>query len=128
MITYAYWLLTAVVIIAALFVIGVRLGKWKAALVIAISVWLLATLAYYFWLQQIFVKRYGGRMTISVPAGMQHLGVTWKQDSLWVENYNPATDECVLQELSRGNLLEGKVIIRHCNPYPRRVVNKQQQP
>ena len=57
MITYLYWFLVAVLVIGALFGIGVRLGKWKPALIIAAVIWLVATLAYYFWLEQIFVKR-----------------------------------------------------------------------
>ena len=89
MITYLYWFLVAVLVIGALFGIGVRLGKWKPALIIAAVIWLVATLAYYFWLEQIFVKRFGGTMNIKVPEEQYHIGATWKGDNLWIQNYNP---------------------------------------
>lgn len=116
MITYLYWLLVAALIFAALFGVGVRLGKWKPALILVVLIWLVGTLLYYFWLQQIFVKRLGGTMTIDVPQGQQHLAATWKGDNLWIEDYNPDTNECVFREYSRGNLLEGRVVLKNCNP------------
>ena len=73
-------------------------------------------IAYFFYFQQLFVKRWGGVMRISVPAGQLHIAATWKDDNLWVENYDPATNNCVFTEYSKGNLLEGKVIIKNCNP------------
>ena len=72
--------------------------------------------AYTFYFQQIFVKRWGGVMTISVPEGQRHLAATWKDDNLWVENYDPATNKCIFSEYSKGNLLQGKVTIKDCNP------------
>lgn len=119
MTTYLYWLLLAVLIFAVLFGVGVRMGKWKPALILAVILWLLGTGLYYFWLEQIFVKRLGGTMTVTVPEGQQHLAATWKGDNLWLENYNPDTNECVFREYSRGNLLEGKVVIKNCNPIQR---------
>jgi len=116
MITYLYWFLVAVLVIGALFGIGVRLGKWKPALIIAAVIWLVATLAYYFWLEQIFVKRFGGTMNIKVPEEQYHIGATWKADNLWIQNYNPETNECIFQEYSRGNMLEGKVVLKNCDP------------
>ncbi len=79
-------------------------------------IWLTATVAYYFWLQQVFVKRFGGTMNISVPEEQYHISATWKDDNLWIENYNPETNECIFREYSRGNMLEGKVIIKNCSP------------
>jgi len=55
-------------------------------------------------------------MTISVPDGQRHIAVTWKDDNLWVENYDPATNTCIFTEYSRGNLLQGKVTLKNCNP------------
>ena len=116
MITYLYWFLVAVLVIGALFGIGVRLGKWKPALIIAAVIWLVATLAYDFWLEQILVKRFGGTMNIKVPEEQYHIGATWKGDNLWIQNYNPETNECIFQEYSRGNMLEGKVVLKNCDP------------
>lgn len=116
MITYLYWLLLAVIIFAVLFSVGVRMGKWKPALILAVLLWLIGTGLYYFWLEQIFVKRLGGTMTVAVPEEQQHIAATWKGDNLWIENYNPETNECVFREYSRGNLLEGKVVIKNCSP------------
>ena len=55
-------------------------------------------------------------MTISVPKGQFHIAATWKDDNLWIENYDPATNTCHFSEYSRGNLLQGKVTIKDCNP------------
>ena len=73
-------------------------------------------LAYYFHYEQVFVKRFGGVMRISVPEGQRHLGSTWKDDNLWVENFDPKTNECIFSEYAKGNLLEGRVVIKNCNP------------
>ena len=96
--------------------LGAKAEKWKAALVVSGLLLLVGWTAYYFWLEQMFVKRYGGVMTISVPDGHYHITTTWKDDHLWVENYDPRTNTCVFSEYSKGNLLQGKVTIKNCNP------------
>lgn len=121
MVTYLYWLLVGALVIGALFGIGVRMGKWKPGVIVAVILLISGTLLYYFWLEQVFVKRFGGRMSIAVPEGQYHITATWKEDNLWIENYDPKTNECIFSEYSRGNLLEGRVIIKNCSPImPRR--------
>ncbi|MFM1892162.1 MAG: hypothetical protein RLZ44_1239, partial [Pseudomonadota bacterium] len=84
--------------------------------------------AYYFHFQQIFVKRFGGVMSISVPQGQLHIAATWKDDNLWVENYDPATNTCIFSEYSRGNVLQGQVKIKDCNPLmPERAAQNLEQ-
>ena len=116
MITYLYWTAVLLLVFAALFFVGVKLESWKVALPLAGAVLVVGWAAYYFHFQQIFVKRWGGIMTITVPEGQVHLGSTWKDDNLWIENYDPATNTCFFQEYSRGNLLQGEVTIKDCNP------------
>ncbi|MGD2055724.1 MAG: hypothetical protein PVJ15_02880 [Gammaproteobacteria bacterium] len=116
MITYLYWLTVASLAIAILAVIGFKLDNWKVALAGAALVGIAGWAAYYFHFQQVFVKRWGGVMSISVPEGERHVLATWKEDNLWIENYDPATNTCIFREYSRGNLLQGKVTIRNCNP------------
>jgi hypothetical protein len=41
---------------------------------------------------------------------------TWKDDNLWIENYDPKTNTCHFREYSKGAMLEGKVLIKNCNP------------
>jgi hypothetical protein len=115
-ITYLYW--TAIIAIAAalVFFVGAKLESWKIALGSALAVVLVGWAAYFFHFQQIFVKRWGGVMTIHVPEGQLHIGATWKDDNLWIENYEPATNTCHFSEYSKGNLLQGKVTIKDCNP------------
>ncbi len=115
MITYLYWAAVIAVAMAVLFLCG-KLDKWKLGITVSLLVWLVAWAAYYFHFQQVFVKRYGGVMTISVPKGLVHLGATWKDDNLWIENFDPATNTCHFHEYSKGSLLEGKVTIKDCNP------------
>jgi len=116
MITYLYWLLVGALVVAALFGIGVRLQRWKPALITALVVLIGGSGLYYFWLEQMFVKRWGGTMTIKIPEDQHHIHATWKQDNLWIQNYDPETNTCVFNEYSRGNVLEGRVRIRNCDP------------
>ena len=116
MITYFYWLVIIALALGLLYFIGYRIEEWKIAGIAAISVLIIGFSAYYFHFQHIFVKRYGGIMTITVPEGEVHLAATWKDDNLWIENYNPKTQTCHFREYSRGNLLQGQVTIKNCNP------------
>src|SRR5690606_26734724 len=74
-------------------------------------------LMYTFHYEQHFVKNFGGVMSIDVPKGQMHLQATWKDDNLWVENYDPQKNICIFSEYSKGNLLEGRVTIKNCNPF-----------
>jgi len=116
MITYLYW---AVVIGVAMAILGFlgRANKWKYGLIGSAVVLVIGWGAYFFHFQQVFVKHYGGVMSISVPNGQYHITATWKEDHLWVENYDPATNTCHFNEYSKGNLLQGRVHIKNCNPY-----------
>jgi len=116
MITYFYWGAVLLVVLGILFGLGVKLKKWKAGLIIGLIIFLAGWGAYYFHFEQLFVKRYGGVMSLSVPDGQIHISATWKGDNLWIENYDPKTNRCIFSEYSKGNLLEGRVIIKNCNP------------
>ena len=116
MITYIYWIAVIAVLLAVIFFIGIRMSAWKATGVISALFLLLAFGAYFFHFQQIFVKKWGGVMSLTVPAGQQHIQATWKDENLWLENYDPKTNTCHFSEYSRGNLLQGRVHIKNCNP------------
>ncbi|MDX9873722.1 MAG: hypothetical protein RBS88_02345 [Spongiibacteraceae bacterium] len=116
LITYLYWGLVIALIVFVLWLGGGRLNNWRGAFIAAAVILFVGWAAYYFHFQQVFVKRWGGVMRLTVPAGQQHLQATWKDDNLWIENYDPATNTCHFTEYSKGNLLEGRVIIRNCNP------------
>lgn len=116
MILYLYVALILTITFFLFYVIGIKAKKWMPASIASIFFMLLGAMMYIFYFEQIFVKRLGGTMAISVPEGMQHITSTWKDDHLWVENYDPKTNTCHFIEYSRGNILEGKVIIKNCNP------------
>lgn len=116
MITYMYWSVVVLLAVGILFGLGVKAEKWKAGIILSLIIVGMGWGAYNFHFQQIFVKRYGGVMRISVPQGQIHLGATWKGDNLWIENYDPKTNTCIFTEYSKGNVLQGKVIIKNCNP------------
>jgi len=116
MITYLYWFIIFALATGLLFFFGFKAEQWKIGIIAFFSVLLIGFIAYHFHFQQIFVKRYGGVMTIKVPEGEVHLAATWKDDNLWTENYNPKTNNCHFREYSRGNLLQGQVTIKNCNP------------
>ena len=115
MITYLYWAAVIGLVIASL-VAGAKLDSLKPALVMTAVILVSGWAAYYFHFQQVFVKRYGGVMSVTVPDGQHHISATWKDDNLWIENYDPLTNTCHFNEYSRGNLLQGKVTIKNCNP------------
>ncbi|GAB3113081.1 hypothetical protein G8770_19110 [Aestuariicella hydrocarbonica] len=115
MITYAYWFLVIIVGIALLVLFGTR-NKWKLAIISCGLVFIAGMLAYYFHFEQVFVKRYGGVMSVSVPKGHRHITATWKDEHLWIENYDPESNTCYFNEYSKGNLLQGKVVIKNCSP------------
>lgn len=115
MITYLYW--TAVVCVALFVFWGVgRYLRWKAGLFGAFTILVIGWGMYYFHYEQHFVKNFGGVMSIAVPEGQMHMHATWKEDNLWIENYDPETNTCIFSEYSKGNLLEGRVKIKNCNP------------
>ncbi|EAT12101.1 hypothetical protein HF888_04725 [Bermanella marisrubri] len=116
MITYLYWIGALALAVLSLYALGYRLKAWKGAAATSISILLVATLAYFFHFQQIFVKHWGGVMSVSVPEGQKHIAATWKDDHLWIENYDPKTNTCIFKEYARGATLEGKVLIKNCNP------------
>ncbi|MGI9329170.1 MAG: hypothetical protein ACR2QB_00505 [Gammaproteobacteria bacterium] len=116
MITYLYWIVVIALAFGLVFLLGAKLDNWKAAASGAALMLLVGWAAYFFYFQQVFVKRFGGVMSIRVPAGQMHIAATWKDDNLWIENYDPKTNECIFSEYSKGNLLEGRVRIKDCNP------------
>jgi len=116
MITYLYWIAILALAFGLLYFLGYKIEEWKIAVIACFSVLLVGFIAYHFHFQQVFVKRYGGVMTIKVPEGELHLAATWKGDNLWIENYDPKTNTCHFREYSRGNLLQGQVSIKNCNP------------
>ncbi len=116
MITYLYWGAVIALVIACMAIFAGKMNSIRTALISSAVVLIAGWVAYYFYFEQLFVKRYGGVMSISVPAGQRHIAVTWKDDNLWVENYDPATNTCIFSEYSRGNLLQGKVVLKDCNP------------
>lgn len=116
MITYVYWVFVFAAAIAVIWVFAALLNRWSGALIGVAVILFIGWAAYFFYFQQLFVKRWGGVMSISVPDGQVHLAATWKDDNLWIENYDPATNRCIFSEYSKGNLLEGRVTINNCNP------------
>lgn len=116
MITYFYWLFVLTLCLTSLYMIGVRFNHWKGAGITAGAIFILGSLAYFFHFQQIFVKHWGGVMTISMPEGHYHMMSTWKEDNLWVESFDPKNNTCHFREYSKGAMLEGKVLIKDCNP------------
>ncbi len=116
MITYLYWIAIVAIASGLLYFLGYKIEEWRIAAIAFASVLVIGFVAYNFHFQQVFVKRYGGVMAITVPEGELHLAATWKDDNLWIENYNPETNTCHFREYSRGNLLQGQVKIKDCNP------------
>ena len=126
MITYFYWFIIVVLALSMFYLIGHKMNEWKISFITAACILALGYIAYQFHFQQVFVKRYGGVMSIKMPENEVHIAATWKDDNLWIENYNPETNTCHFREYSRGNLLQGKVSIKNCNPLLRQSMEQPQ--
>jgi hypothetical protein len=116
MITYLYWAAVLAVAGVLFWSLGFKARQWRGASIAGVVTLLIGWSAYFFYFENLFVKRLGGRMSISTPQGQQHLATTWKDDNLWVETYDPKTNKCIFSEYSRGNVLQGRVVINNCNP------------
>ena len=116
MITYLYWAIVIALVVGAMTLFAGKLNNIRLALGASAVILAIGWGAYYFHFQQIFVKRFGGVMSITVPQGQHHIAATWKDDNLWVENYDPASNTCIFSEYSRGSVLQGQVKIKDCNP------------
>ena len=123
MITYLYWIVIIAIASSLFYFLGYKVEEWRIAAIAFFSVLIIGFVAYHFHFEQVFVKRYGGVMAITVPEGELHLAATWKDDNLWIENYDPETNTCHFREYSRGNLLQGQVKIKNCNPLLRQPTN-----
>jgi len=115
MITYFFWF-TLLSVVITIGVITYKTRFWKTGALVAAVVFFSSWAMYYFKWEQHWVKNLGGTMTISVPKGLIHLGTTWKDENMWIENYDPKTNTCYFTEYAKGHLLEGRVVIKHCNP------------
>ena len=127
MVTYVYWACVIGLMLNAVIVVGFKLNNLILGLIGAVVVLAVGWAAYYFHFEQVFVKRWGGVMTITVPEGQHHIAATWKEDHLWIENYDPGKNTCYFREYSKGNLLQGKVTIKNCNTLLTRKTNGHQQ-
>lgn len=116
MITYLYWIIIVALSLGMLLIFGLKMKEWKIASAAAVSILIIGYFTYTSKFQQVFVERYGGVMTVEVPEGEIHLATTWKDDNLWIENYNPETNTCHFREYSGGNIIQGEVTIKNCNP------------
>jgi hypothetical protein len=114
MITYLYWIIVIAVSLGIFWLLA-RFVKFKIGVIFGLLAFFIGWLLYVFHYEQYFVKNLGGVMTISVPDGQVHLQATWKEDHLWIENYDPVKNVCYFTEYSKGNMLEGKVVIKNCN-------------
>ncbi|HSO06148.1 MAG TPA: hypothetical protein VLW45_02855, partial [Pelomicrobium sp.] len=95
MITYLYWGAVIALVIGAMALFAGKMNNIRAALISSAVILVVGWAAYYFHFQQIFVKRFGGVMSVTVPDGQHHIAATWKEDNLWIENYDPATNTCI---------------------------------
>lgn len=83
---------------------------------VAVLVGILATFLWKGVLENIAARKWGGTMSISLPANSQLMSMTWKEDSVWYLYYDQSSGNCYFKEDSRHGLIEGGVIVKSCNP------------
>jgi len=116
LITYAYWLAVLLLAGGLLWFLAAKAGRVRTGVLVALTIVAIGWAAYYFRYQQVFVKQYGGVMSVTVKEGRRFLSATWKDENLWLLTYDPRSHTCYFNEYSKGNLLQGRVTIRHCDP------------
>ncbi len=126
MTTYLYWLAVIATTLCLIWIIGYQWKHWQAAFIVA-AVLLLGGYSYYhFYFENVLVQRWGGVMDVTVPKGQHHLSASWKEDNLWIENYEPSTNTCFFREYSRGSVWQGEVKIKNCNPLLATILRQNQ--
>ena len=88
----------------------------KYKFLVPAAICFISYISYEVYFEQIYAKRYGGVLTVSLPSGAQFLSATWKDDALWYAYFNEKDNECIFREQSKFGLLEGSVLIKGCNP------------
>jgi len=119
LITYGYWFLVLAITVGVFLALKMMMDSLMVPALAAVVLLMIGWSLYFFHFQQVFVRNWGGVMAVKVPDGHRHMSATWKDDNLWIENYDPETNTCYFQEYSKGNVLEGKVTIKDCNPLRR---------
>ncbi len=115
MVTYIYWF-SVIGVALLLFAILARMDHWKSAVSVALVILIGGWGAYYFKFENLLARSYGGVMEVTVPEGMHNIGMTWKENSLWVENYDPESNTCIFKERTPGGIWQGEVRLHNCNP------------
>lgn len=94
-------------------------GEPRAILVGVLVGLAVAVLSVVLWkgvLENIAARKWGGTMTISLPANARLMNMTWKEDSVWYLYYDQGSGNCYFKEDSRHGLIEGGVIVKSCKP------------
>lgn len=88
----------------------------KLKIGVCAGILIISYISYIGYFEQIFAKKYGGNLTITIPDDAQFIGLTWKDNDLWYGYHDTVSGKCVFQEQSRYGLMEGKVFVKNCNP------------
>lgn len=123
LIQIAYFAIATVIALVVAFV-GYRLpgasaGKkkrWMLSVGAAAVIWIVFVSIWSLGLENYLARRFGGTLTVDLPANAQFLNATWKEESLWVTYFESRNNRCVFKEYSRYGIMEGDVVIKGCNP------------
>ena len=85
MITYLYWAFVLAMAGILFWSLGYKARQWRGATIAAGIALVIGWSAHFFYFENLFVKRFGGVMSIATPEGQQHIATTWKDDNLWVK-------------------------------------------
>lgn len=118
---YVYFIALVVIMSVVGFLVFhyARGGKLKRLGKVIGSALLVFAVGWSFWeyyLGNTVARRFGGTLTVELPANAKFLSATWKEDSLWVTYFEPQSKRCVFKEFSRMGLVEGDVVIPNCDP------------
>jgi ABC-type uncharacterized transport system auxiliary subunit len=59
----------------------------------------------------------GRSSSYKLPDNAELITMTWKDHSLWVLYFEPASKRCIFAERASLNVLDGPVVIENCTPY-----------
>lgn len=115
--TSLYIIITLILSVSAGYYFFSKRNSLNWAMGSSFAIIIFAYVSYEMFFENIFVRNFGGTMTVSVPDGEFFVDQTWKDGDYWMTTYNPEKNECYFREDPRFSILKGKVVVKNCKIY-----------
>jgi hypothetical protein len=110
------WFCLMLVIMIGIVNFGYRKPFSTKAYIAAGVVGIIMTFSYYAFLENIFARKFGGTLDVSIPKDEYLIGISWKNEDSWILTYDSVSKNCYYREESKFSTLEGKIRVSNCKP------------